>query len=198
LSDNYTVKFVGDLSVQDAGALFYAVIECDVLEFGCGGSTQIFASQGNNVTSVETNQYWIDRTKKNLELIPNGNDKTKFIPYDYFRFDGQYDVIFVDGVPGKRLQFAEKSWKCLKPGGVMIFHDTRRFEYFREAAWVMQLYFNEIDEIDINYKDSNLTFIHKRNKPVYYENWNLAEGKPMWAYGADDHPTGEGLWETKI
>jgi SAM-dependent methyltransferase len=193
-----TIKFVGDLSIGDASILYRSISKCDVLEFGCGGSTQIFATIGCNVVSVDTDPYWIDRTYNNLELIPDGNKNVRFVPYDYFTFDKQYDVVFVDGAPDKRLQFAEKAWVCLKPGGIMIFHDTRRFEYFREAAWIMQLYFNEIEKIRVNYEDSNLTYIEKRWKPLHYENWNLTEGKPMWAYGAEDRPEGEGLWETKI
>jgi SAM-dependent methyltransferase len=193
-----TLKFVGDLSIRDASLLHHFVFNYDVLEFGCGGSTQIFAAQGNKVVSVDTDPYWIDRTYNNLELIPDGNKNVRFVPYDYFTFDNQYDVIFIDGAPDKRLQFAEKAWHCLKPGGMMIFHDTRRFEYFREAAWIIQLYHSEVYKVEVNNYESNLTFIHKRFQPIYYENWNLTEGKPMWAYGAEDRPEGEGLWETEI
>ena len=76
----------------------------------------------------------------------------------------------------------------------MIFHDTRRFEYFKEVAWIMQLHFGEISRVEINKDESNMTVICKRIEPLPYENWNETEGKPEWAYGAVERPEGEGLW----
>tara|TARA_R110000868_G_scaffold19150_5_gene82794 strand:+ start:5624 stop:5863 length:240 start_codon:yes stop_codon:yes gene_type:complete len=76
----------------------------------------------------------------------------------------------------------------------MVFHDTRRFADFQNAAWVAQLFYTEVKTIEVNANDSNLTLIYKR-KPLTYVNWNETEGKPRWAYGGEDMPEGEGLWE---
>lgn len=192
--DNRVIQFIGDLSIEDAMVLEQQSFMNSVLEFGVGGSTQIFAQNAERVLSIDTDAGWIERTKKNITLLDKTRCNVEFRFYDEFDFSGLFDVVFVDGAPEKRLEFAERAWKCLTPGGTMIFHDTRRFEYFKEAAWIMQLFFTEIKNVRVNYKDSNLTVIHKRMEPLAYVNWNETEGKPAWAYGAAERPDGEGLW----
>jgi precorrin-6B methylase 2 len=187
-------SFVGDLSTADAEVLHSLGSNSDrILEFGVGGSTQIFAQcHPDTLVSVETDPAWIERTKANLARIEGNYTPPSFVPYDLFT-GGTFDLIFVDGVPDKRLDFAIKTWPTLRVGGRMVFHDTRRFEYFREAAWVAQSFFNEIRRMEINAGNSNLTIIEK-GPVLSYENWNLTEGKPMWAYGKDEIPEGERLW----
>jgi len=190
-------EFAGDLSEADAHTLHeIARYEKRILEFGVGGSSHIFAQcMPDTLICVDTDAGWIERTKDNLKRITHEEwVMPKFIPYDFFKFDGQYDLIFVDGAPDKRLDFAMRAWPLLSCGGKMIFHDTRRFEYFREAAWVMQSFFNEVIDVGINVSNSNLTIITKR-APLVYENWNETEGKPAWAYGKGDIPEGRGLWK---
>jgi hypothetical protein len=187
------IAFVGDLSLQDANVLSEWSFGKDVLEFGSGGSTQIFAQCANSVVSVETDPAWIKKTESNLRLIANPCS-VQFVPYDLFRYDNKFDFVFVDGALDKRLNFAVKAWDCLQVGGVMMFHDTRHFENFKEAAWLMQLKFAEIDRVCVNHDDSNLTLITKRH-PVSYVNWNETENKPKWAYGIGDRPEGAGLWK---
>lgn len=188
---------MGDLSVQDAKVLRRLAKEKSVLEFGVGGSTQIFAQVSKSTLSLDTDSSWIDKTAHNMSLLPSHNP-VGMILYDQYDFSGSYDVIFVDGIPEKRLEFAKRAWGCLAHGGVMLFHDTRRFEYFREAAWIIQLYFSEIESIQVNDQDSNITVIKKRDRPLLYENWNETEGKPAWAYGIGERPEGEGLWKTIV
>jgi hypothetical protein len=89
-----------------------------------------------------------------------------------------------------------KVWPLLDVGGHMVFHDTRHFHYFREAAWVVQSFFGEIRSVFINLDGSNLTIIEK-GPLLTYENWNYTEGKPLWAYGAEPMPEGEKLWKIK-
>lgn len=190
------IEFVGDLSCEDAKVLAcYGKESQKILEFGSGGSTQIFAQCcPQALVSVETDYAWIERTRKNLSLI--GHDewtKPLFVPYDLFK-DGDFDLIFIDGVPDKRLEFAMRAWPMLKSGGYMIFHDTRRFEYFKNLAWVMQSFFNEIGHVGVNESDSNMSVIYKTD-PVQYVNWNLTENKPLWAYGAELMPEGASLWK---
>jgi precorrin-6B methylase 2 len=189
------VSFVGDLSLEDASVLAdEARQRLNVIEFGSGGSTQIFAQcSAGSVFSIETESEWIEKTSKNLEVLGLKN-KVIFASYGFYPGSGNYDLVFVDGAPNLRLEFATHAWKRLNVGGVMIFHDTRRFEYFREAAWIMQLHFNEIDKVEINHKGSNLTLIYK-GEPKNYVNWNETEGKPAWAYGKADRPEGGGLWQ---
>lgn len=191
-----SIEFVGDLSIADAKLLAQLGVESThILEFGVGGSTQIFAQcQPVKLMCVDTDAGWIERTKNNLSRITSPITTPSFVLYDFFKFEGVYDLIFVDGAPEKRLDFAMRAWPILDTGGRMVFHDTRRFEYFREAAWVMQSFFSEVRCVDINLNDSNLTIIEKGPARVY-ENWNLTEGKPMWAYGSGDIPEGEGLWK---
>lgn len=188
------IKFVGDLSIADASVLADVSSDKRVLEFGSGGSTHIFAQTAQSVVSVETEQVWIDRTQENIQLLDDPALVT-FVSYRLFNCRSTYDVIFVDGVPDKRQRFAEDTWKFLAPGGVMMFHDTRRFEYFREAAWIMQLHFAEVLTVEVNKDDSNLTLVYKRDRPLQYENWNYTEDKPLWAYGKEPRPAEHGLWE---
>ena len=193
-----TIEFVGDLSVQDAKTLHsLGSKSTHILEFGVGGSTQIFAQcRPIKLVSVETDPAWVKRTSENLSKINSECVMPQFTPYDLFRYEGVFDLVFVDGVPDKRLDFAMRAWPILDTGGKMIFHDTRRFEYFREAAWVIQSFFNEVARVDVNVDGSNLTVIEKR-AGLFYENWNETEGKPAWAYGKSDIPEGEGLWKTE-
>lgn len=190
------LEFVGDLSIQDARCLAkLAAHSTHILEFGVGGSTQIFAQcRPDELVCVDTDQGWIGRTSKNLGLIKSPITNVQFALYHHFQFQGLYNLIFVDGAPEKRLDFAMRAWPILDTGGCMVFHDTRRFEYFREAAWVMQSFFGEVAHVSVNANDSNLTIIEKGSARVY-ENWNLTEGKPAWAYGNGDIPEGEGLWK---
>lgn len=189
------VRFVGDLSLEDASILAeQARKRSNVLEFGSGGSTQIFAQCCSGlVLSVETDPSWIAKTQDNLSLL-GLEQKVEFAPYDLYPKKLNYDLVFVDGAPDLRLDFAKDAWEQLEVGGVMIFHDTRRFEYFRMAAWIAQLHFNAIDRIEVNHQNSNMTLIHKI-EPRQYVNWNETEGKPAWAYGKADRPDGAGLWQ---
>lgn len=191
-----SVEFVGDLSIADAKLLAQLGVEsAHILEFGVGGSTQIFA-QGlpAGLTCVDTDAGWVERTKTNLARITSPFTAPSFVPYDLFRFEGVYDLIFVDGAPEKRLDFAMRAWPLLVTGGRMVFHDTRRFEYFKEAAWLVQSFFAEVRRVEVNPANTNLTVIAK-GVPVLYENWNVTEGKPLWAYGAEPMPEGEKLWK---
>jgi spermidine synthase len=194
-------KFIGDLSLQDADVLVsYGKRSAKILEFGVGGSTQLFAQcKPQELFSVETDPTWVDLTKTRLDKI---EDKTmpSFLTYNEFPSVTQthkFDLIFVDGVDNLRRDFAIKTWAALKDDGVMIFHDTRRHQDFQNAAWVAQLYFNELEWIDVNarasdFKSSNMTVLCKKPHEPYV-NWNHAEDKPLWAYSipGTDNPE---LW----
>lgn len=184
------IRFIGDLSLEDADILAkHGMQAFSILEFGVGGSTQIFSQcLPQKFVSVDTDESWIAATEHKLQQIET-KKAPEFVMYDQV-IKHTYDLIFVDGAPELRLDFAQNNWAKLNVGGVMIFHDTRRFEYFKDVAWIAQLYFNEIESIEINAKasngkSSNMTIIKKKQSEPYV-NWNYTEGKPLWAYGTQD------------
>ena len=191
------MEWIGDLSLEDADLLaqYGKNYRGRILEFGCGGSTQIFAQSSNNeIISVDTDSNWISVTQKRLNRI-NKAVPVRFMPYTV-DFEGRFDIIFVDGIDHLRREFAIATWKYLAVGGVMLFHDTRRSEDFQNVARLAQLFHNEIDLILVNasasnHKSSNITVIRKKASEPYV-NWNNVEGKPKWSYGTleDDQP----LW----
>lgn len=184
-------KFIGDLSIEDAKLLVeLGRLSSRILEFGAGGSTQLFAQcKPNTLVTVETDPAWVTRTKLRLGQLEDVT-APEFVAFGEHP-KAKFDLIFVDGVIELRKQFAEETWSLLEDGGVMVFHDTRRDYDFFMVADLAKLYFNTISKIDINVNNSNMTVIRK--KPYQpYVNWNFEEGKPLWAYGVvpdtDDKP----------
>lgn len=184
------MEFIGDLSKQDANVLQHFGSRAPrILEFGAGGSTQIFAQcQPSVLISVETSQEWVDKTKKNIERYQPCTDPV-FVQYGSHPRQ-EYDLIFVDGVWDFRLDFAKSTWPLLATDGVMIFHDTRRWFDAHNVFDVAKVFWDEIDQINLNYVDSNCAVV-KKCKKVEYVNWNYSEGKPLWAYGIGEIPEGE-------
>jgi precorrin-6B methylase 2 len=195
------VKFIGDLSLEDADILaLYGKRAKRILEFGCGGSTQIFSQcKPDRLVSIETSQDWVSVTKRRVEKL--GGTVPDFRPYDFIPMTEEFDLIFVDGIDELRRDFALGTWKLLAVGGVMVFHDTRRFRDFQNVAWVAQTYFNEVMTINVNArarnnKSSNMTIMLKKEHEPYV-NWNHAEGKPITAYtnlSDNDEFFSIGLW----
>lgn len=195
------IKFIGDLSLEDADLfVYYGKRSPRILEFGVGGSTQIYAQCNPKLLwSVDTSPDWIKITQSRLDMIES---KTAPVFYSYDDFmrsnhKPEFDLILVDGIDNLRRTFAVDTWPLLSEQGVMIFHDTRRSQDFLNAAWVAHLFHNEISEIKVNEpasngKSSNLTVIYKK-KIEPYVNWNYTENKPSWAYG-DITYTGP-LWQ---
>lgn len=183
------MRFIGDLSHEDAVVLeFYGLVSPRILEFGAGGSTQIFAQCMPEVLiSVETSQEWIDKTKRNIERFRPCTDPV-FVQYGSHPRH-EYDLIFVDGVWDLRRDFAQSTWPLLRVGGQMIFHDTRRWFDAENALLTAKVYFDEVDTIHMNTDNSNCTVLTKRDK-IEYVNWNESEGKPAWMYGIGDIPEG--------
>lgn len=192
------LAWIGDLSLEDADVLAgYARRSSQALEFGAGGSTQILAQCcKESVVSVETSSHWVALTKKRLDKLPTQVPVT-FVDYQT-EFDRMFDLIFVDGVYHLRQGFAFDTWKNLRVGGVMLFHDTRRWWDVEYALDTAKKFSNQVKQIDINAcasngVSSNITVLHKKIEEPYV-NWNELENKPIWAYGAvpdtEDYP----LW----
>lgn len=198
-------KFIGDLSVQDAELIErYASRAKAVLEFGVGGSTQILAQsipEGAKLVSIDTDPAWIDVTRVRLGKL-GVQDRCRFLAYEGWMpgamaVSTRFDLIFDDGVDHLRRPFALESWPLLEPGGFMLFHDTRRFGDFVNVAWVIQSYFEEVEEVYCNQRvdgvSSNISVVKKKAREPYV-NWNVSENKPLWTYGGFG-PVPEEFWD---
>lgn len=178
--------FIGDLSTQDAAVLATIAKDQRVLEFGAGGSTQVFAAVALSVVCFETDGDWIARTQRNLERLGRSADAVRFEHYDLAHVSGTgpYDVIFVDGEPSKREAFARAAWPELGTGGLLVFHDDRTGErdvVMRVASDLTR----EICEIYFDVAGSNLAMLRKLVMPRY-ENWNVVETRESWEHGGNE------------
>ena len=180
------IKFIGDLSLQDADTLaLYGKKASTILEFGVGGSTHIFCQcNAQKVISLETDINWINITLQRLNEINIDPSLYKILEYSELpNITDRFDLIFVDGVDGLRLDFATRAWPLLNVGGHMISHDTRRFKDFSNVAALLKQVFLEVSNVQINVSNSNLTIIHKQDLQEYV-NWNKTENKKAYMYGA--------------
>jgi len=178
---NSPVVFIGDLSKSDAELLEQlARVSTRILEFGMGGSTQIFAQCCNAVTSLDTSQKWLDRTKKILEQLPA--HPTKLLRYgNKGTVSGSFDLIFDDGHPMWRLDFARWAWPLLRTGGKLLVHDTR-VRHINVVCELLHEFKNEIESVEVNKDGSNITVITKKPREPY-SNWNKDEEKEEWECG---------------
>ncbi len=187
------LRYVGDLSRADALALAdLARGAMRILEYGVGASTQIFAQAAaatTEIVSLDRDAYWIERTRVLLdELAPSRPVRLerfeRLAVLDRFPDHG-FDLIFDDGEDDLRLEFGLAAWRLLRPGGKLVLHDTRRRRDIANALALAQRFFREIERIDVNAADSNLTVLYKvAEKP--YANWNRTEGRASWEVGDDD------------
>jgi hypothetical protein len=195
------MNYLGDLSKQDYEVLKDLSLNSrNILEFGIGGSTQILRNfSDGNLTSVETSQFWIDITKRNLQFLKIEKDVT-FLLYDEFNPKvEQYDLIFNDGIDSLRNEFGIKFWQNLKVGGTIAYHDTRRIQDIQNVINLVNNFKDEVESIIFNKDNSNITLIKKKNKDgvifnniidvnkilsesPYYD-WNDSEMKIRLKYG---------------
>jgi len=194
-----TPVFVGDLSVNDADILSKLSSGASrILEFGVGGSTQIFAQtapEDASIISVDTDTGWISRTEENLVKL-DACRRVKFLAYDKMlaEIEGrQFDLIFDDGRDDLRLEFARIAWDRLNVGGLLVFHDTRRIQDMANVLIVANEHYLEVDTIEVNVSNSNLTTIRKKVAEPYV-NWNYVEGRAPWMWGDGPPPDG---WPTR-
>lgn len=178
------IDYIGDISKADALVLKeLAETHTAILEFGPGASTQVLAAYtSGHITSVETEEEWIEKAKANLMRL--GLREPRFILYEEFMEcpGGPYDLVFDDGVTGYRLDFALLAWKQLKYGGSLCLHDTRTTREVKNVAELLVAYSAEIHSMTVNKDHSNITVIRKK-PPEHYENWNLIEGREPWQIG---------------
>lgn len=187
------LQFIGDLSKQDADIIrTYARNASSILEFGAGGSTQIICRAKKRTTqfiSIDTSREWIDRTKKNLQLLSIKADVTfsLYRDWEHSTAGKTFDLIFNDGFTSCRTDFAIQAWDYLSVGGSFLIHDTRTGRYIRTVAVVVKKHYLEIDSLFANTNHSNITVIKKKAKEPY-SNWNRDETKQPWEYGQGDVP----------
>lgn len=182
--------FVGDLSAEDVDQLSNLALHADsILEFGVGGSTHVIAQskpRACGMLSIDTDVNWINRTKQIIGVL-GISDAVSFLEYDDWcssdtHAEASYDFIYNDGLSSLRQAFAFRSFRLLKPGGVMAFHDTRVPTIVDAVLEVCRFFFLEIGSVEFNRGGSNITVIKKRHK-LKYVNWRKAEGLPDWSVG---------------
>lgn len=188
------MKFVGDLSRPDAKVLeAFGRRSRSILEFGCGGSTQILSqclAPGARLVSLETDPAWIDRTNRNLDILGVPRGTCELLPYAGWveALAGRtFDFIFVDGVDEERDAFARTAYPCLDVGGWILYHDTRRRRDLRNLVELIMEHHTEVGEVRINFEHSNLSGF-RRKPPEPYENWNETEGRNDWMLGLCEPP----------
>lgn len=176
--------FVGDISRADAAVLTAFGRDAQhVLEFGVGGSTLIL-SQISSLLTIDTEQHWIDLVRERAAALEIRQPAYRLYS-DLDSCDGPFQLIFDDGVTELREEFAWKTWGKLENGGWLLVHDTTTPV---ELEWVMRFcskHHQEIDAVLVNYSGSNITAIRK-NPIRQYENWNEAEGRSRWEWGAEE------------
>jgi SAM-dependent methyltransferase len=119
-----------------------------VCEYGSGGSTLFFARRTRSVFSIENDPSWFDLVSRRLQVQSCGNVTMQLHPFDFknpagFEYsaylhaipDGRFDVIVVDGceewVPVRPACF-EKAEARIKPGGIVVVDDSRRYPDLRK------------------------------------------------------------------
>lgn len=196
-----TLKFIGDLSAQDAKLIEkYARGASAVLEFGVGGSTQIIAQsipQSAHFLSLDTDPAWIATTKLNLQRL-GVQARCAMQRYEHWTpMSGEhFDLIFNDGTPALRLEFALRCFSHLRIGGFLLFHDTRGLHHVKNVTRVIEEFHESIGRVTFNEPvdgvASNITVVEKKVKEPYV-NWNEVEGRPSWAFGHGEVP--DEFWE---
>lgn len=194
------LKWVGKLSLQDADILAELGGQAiSILETGMGGSTLIFSQVCKDVTSVESDPVWIDLTRKRLDHLGTLSS-VRLLNKINPALDKEYDLVFIDCLVETRLNHAAMAWRKLKPGGVLMIHDTNRSVYLNIATSFIASFLIDIDHATINKvasdgKSSNITYIKKMESGVKEFNWKNKENKPPWAYSEDRKVEITRMWE---
>jgi predicted O-methyltransferase YrrM len=187
------IDYIGDISFADAELLAKLASESSrILEFGVGASTQVLAYYKTGMMiSLETDQDWIEKTRRNLTRLGIAQDSVDFRQYDGFPLQptDRFDLIFNDGVDGYRREFAMKAWPLLLVGGMFCFHDTRRTGDVLNVCALLGAFSAEVEAVKFNLGHSNITTILKKSAE-HYEDWNVIEKREPWQAGWGDPPEG--------
>lgn len=184
------IPYIGDISKADALVLsMVKSLSGNILEFGCGASTQVmaaYADKDTEIVSIDTDAGWIEKTKENLSLL-GIEKKVEF--QDYREYMGTllkssptFDFVFDDGVDHLRREFAIRIWPYISIEGALAMHDTRRAPDFRNVLEILATFQDQIDTVYFNYLGSNITIIKKKEAQPY-DNWQITEKKEPWQLG---------------
>lgn len=205
------LEWIGGLSLEDADVLAEYGRKCpDVLEYGAGGSTLIFAQTSKNVLSIEGDQRWIDGVQRRLDMVQNETCPVEFVHYNDRKLicdaNEKVDLVFIDGVFSKRLQVALECWSLVKPGGYLMFHDTNRLTDSQLVHDFCINNFTSIESVHYNVVASNdqasqISIIRKRERPTILlkNNWTNFQSKNFerewWTFGRfEDYKEEQGLY----
>ena len=111
-----------------------------IFEFGCGYSSAFWAERALTVTSVEDNQAYFERWKKefgfaNLDIL--WRDEGEIYEKAIFENDTKYDVIVIDGK--RRVECAEAAVQKLAQGGMIILDDSDRINTSAEYVQAVEI-----------------------------------------------------------
>ena len=194
----FTCQIKGDLSRADFVVLTQLCRGKDVVEYGAGGSTLLFAQIAKSVVTYETKPEWFDRVTKFLDQVPDKvcDPEVRFLEEtrDGSSVKGlsqSCDVLFDDGWAMMRPAFLLEFWQDVRECAIL--HDTRAtyagnvLKMFLDAyekpydkekwTWPPNHYLASLKSIDWNYLESNMAVLHKRNCSLYWENWNGTESE---------------------
>lgn len=166
------MKSAADLSWRDHEVLLQETEGRDVVEFGCGGSTEYLARFCKTLLSVDTDAGWLERAQRAVEALPQAcpvrYQKVTTVPETL----PKGDVHFIDGRCDLRPLWTKRAIEQ-SAARTLLVHDTRRPEplcrmgfllKWPTTAWIERMEF-----------EGNMLVIRLRAKPVRYENWNLTE-----------------------
>jgi hypothetical protein len=180
------IDYVGDISKNDASVLSdWASQSFNIVDFGVGASSQVIAHYTKGtVVSIDTEPIWINKTLMHLKRLSIPEEKVRFMSYPQFWASigtptEQFDFVFDDGVDNLRRNFGMFIWPFIKKGGWLALHDQRRRHDWDNAQAIINEYWQEIGTVYYNHRDSNITFIEKRQIPAYYDNWQITENIDM-------------------
>lgn len=193
----YETAVVGNIDREDVEALAKLAKQSSrILEFGTGGSTQCFrqwAPLNAWIWSVDTDPKWQERTKENLHKLQADEDVT-FLAYDgwreHFHDHAWFDLVFVDGLFERRMEFARRAWPLVQPGGMLCFHDCKWGEVAAMAYQLAAENFLEVISVQPRIYGSNIIAITRGVElpapcpaPPPLEPWMTAhnmEAPPEW------------------
>lgn len=173
--DPTTVTIQGDLSRKDVINLCLRCNDKNVVEFGMGGSTLLLARCCRSLVSFDTSPEWYATTQHRMAQVPDRTcSPTLTLEEGIPRDIPECDVLWLDGRPDLRKVWLTKFWE---KASTVIVHDSRRLVDVSDVLDVITPHFESIKAIHINYDESNLLIVEKRDAPLVWENWNVTECK---------------------
>ena len=190
----YASAVVGELGRSDIQVLAeHAQRSHRILEFGCGGSTMLFAQfspPGSRIVSLDTERGWIDRTRDALKRLDA--NRVEFLPYAGWagRLEGWpwFDLVFVDGLESERMNFAAEAWRLLQPGGVMIYHDGLWAQVVEMVLRQVGTTFQSVDSVTFCAQRSNCIVIRKKVE-LPFGNDPIPDRPEPWMSAKQDLPS---------